>query len=130
MLIIGLVSFGTHANIMHNIYNSIDLTSFPNSLIPRVTNNEKHFSDFKDGSKLPNPEFTSDSFIMEDDSWFYKYKLIEQVGDDFYLCVWDQAKQSRYNAIYPIVIRKYGNDFVALALDPTPTDGSCKRVLR
>ncbi|WP_102312396.1 hypothetical protein, partial [Vibrio lentus] len=79
---------------------------------------------------LLNPKITQDEIVMEGDSWFYKFKLLDEWNGDLYLCVWDKSKGGSYDARYPIVIRKYNTTYVALALDPTPLEGGCDRLAK
>ncbi|AGV19810.1 hypothetical protein J4H39_20230 [Vibrio alginolyticus] len=115
----------TSAASMTDIYELLDFTSFPNSLNPKSIE-ERHFSDFQGEFKLAVPKITKDEIVIDDDHWYYKIELMEIKGDNVYLCFHDKSKVGTYDSVQPIVVRRYGNDFVALALDPTSSNQECK----
>ncbi len=116
--------------LMQDIYDHLDFTSYPNSMNPKTGNNETHFSDFKGEFKLPSPVITENQIVIEDEDWLYSVKYLDEYKNDIYLCVFSQSKTATYLAQSPIVVRKYGEDYVALALDPTPIDGGCDEYAR
>ncbi len=125
VFIIFLFSSVVRANIMDDIYNNLDFTSFPTSLNPMSTD-EKHIPDFKGREHMDfllNPKITEDEIVMDGELWFYKFKLLEKRKGNIYLCVWDRSKEGTYNTRYPIVIRKYNTTYIALALNPKPING-------
>ncbi|MFS1461751.1 MULTISPECIES: hypothetical protein [Vibrio] len=134
-ILVFMISFFStivHANVMDDIYNNLDFTSFPTSLNPKRID-EKKLPDFRGREHMEyllNPKITQDEIVMEGDSWFYKFKLLDEWNGDLYLCVWDKSKGGSYDARYPIVIRKYNTTYVALALDPTPLEGGCDRLAK
>lgn len=132
VFIICVFSSVVRANIMDDIYNNLDFTSFPTSLNPKSIE-EKYLPDFKGREHmdyLVNPKITEDEIVMDGETWFYKFKLLENREGDLYLCFWDKAKQGTYDVRKPMVIRKYGNDYVAIALNPTPLNGECERYVQ
>ncbi len=121
-----------HANVMYDIYNNLDFTSFPTSLNPKSIG-EKRLPDFRGREHMEyllNPKITKDEIVMDGDNWFYKFKLLDERKGDLYLCVWDESKTGTYNARYPIVIRKYDETYVALALNPKPLKGECEEMVK
>jgi hypothetical protein len=98
---------------MENIYKNLDVTTFNSSFLRKVPENKTNFSDV---SSLPKPIFTDSTIVMEKESWVYKIKVYKTDQQDFYICFSDRSKKSSYNSQEPMVIRKYGERYVAIRL--------------
>ena len=98
---------------MEDIYNNLDVTTFNSSFIKRVPIKDIHFSDVVD---LPKPVITDSKILIEDDTWVYSIEVIKENKRGIHICFTDRAKEGRYNVQKPMVIRKYGDTYVALLL--------------
>ncbi|EKO3791282.1 hypothetical protein HAR83_000649 [Vibrio metschnikovii] len=72
---------------------------------------ETRFPDFK---QLPKPIINDSEIIIEDEYWLYSIKLVKEKNQDLYICFLDKSKESSYYTQAPMIIRKYGNDYVAI----------------
>lgn len=96
---------------MEDIYNNLDVTTFNSSFARKIPNGKINF---KDISSIPKPVITDLSIIMEKDAWVYTIKAYKENGQGIHICFTDRAKKSKYNAQEPMIIRKYGDSYVAL----------------
>ncbi|QMV14190.1 hypothetical protein Vspart_01442 [Vibrio spartinae] len=107
-----MVSYSCWSYPMKDIYNHLDVTSFNSSLMPMRVGNEKHFSDFE----LLKAKINDNNITIDDDSWTYSITVLKKNKMGFYACFVDKAKQGSYNTQFPLILRKYGNDYVAIAM--------------
>tara|TARA_R110001606_G_scaffold291263_1_gene439110 strand:- start:108 stop:494 length:387 start_codon:yes stop_codon:yes gene_type:complete len=98
---------------MKDIYENLDVSSFPSSLMQKIQGDKNKFSDLK---LLPKPVFKESEFIIESDYWLYKITIFKENRRGIHICFLDHAKQSSYDAQKPMVIRKYGERYVAIRL--------------
>ena len=114
LMFVGLLSaFNSNAFPVEEIYNQLDITSFNSSLFQKSTGGEKHFSQLD----LPEPSFKDNSFLIESEYWKYEIKLLKVDESGIHACFLDKALWGTYNAQSPLLIRKYGNYYVAIDLD-------------
>ncbi|SIO92527.1 hypothetical protein [Vibrio spartinae] len=93
-----------------DIYEHLDITSFNSSLIPKISNDEKYFSDFKSFS----PTITNSKINIESEHWNYTINIVKENKKGIYVCFTDKAKEGSYDSQFPMIIRKYANDYVAI----------------
>ncbi len=96
-----------------DVYEHLDITSFNSSLMPKRMGDERAFSDFDIKWKV---DFQENSFQVKSDSWEYKLEVVETFGEDLHVCFRDKALQGSYNTQAPMVLRQYGDYFVATNL--------------
>ncbi|MBD1566424.1 hypothetical protein HC729_12970 [Vibrio sp. S12_S33] len=97
---------------LKDIYENLDVTSFNSSLRPMQISDEKLFTEF---GQLPKPIMKDNEIIIEDEYWIYSIKIIKTNGNDIHVCFLDKSKEGNYDAQEPLVIRKYGKNYVAIA---------------
>jgi hypothetical protein len=111
------------ANPMEDIYKNLDITSFPSSLMPMIQGNKDRFSELE---QVPKPVIKNSVITIEDESWLYEITFFKENRHGIHICFLDHAKQSSYDAQKPMVIRKYGERYVALRLN----SGVCESYAR
>ncbi len=100
---------------MKDLYNTLDITSFNSSLMPKIERkNIDEYITFKDINKSAT-SITEDEIIIDSENWKYSLKVIKAQGSDFYVCFSDKAKVGFYDAQSPLVIRKYNDIYMATA---------------
>ncbi|AWY01649.1 hypothetical protein A8139_18020 [Marinomonas primoryensis] len=101
------------ANPMEDIYKNLDITSFPSSLMPMTQGNKDRFSELK---QVPKPVIKNSVITIEDESWLYEITFVKENRHGIHICFLDHARKSSYDAQKPMVIRKYGERYVAIRL--------------
>jgi hypothetical protein len=91
--------------------------------MPKRLGNETRFSEMK---SLQSPRIEGSTIIVENDSWLYAIEVIKEDKYGIHICFYDHAYQGSYDAQYPILIRKYGERYVALYLK----SHICKEIAR
>lgn len=97
---------------LNDIYKHLDITSFNSSLRPMQTDNEKFLSDF---SQLPRPIIDNNEIKIEDEYWLYSIKIMRENKLDIHVCFLDVSKDGTYKTQGPMIIRKYGQEYVAIS---------------
>ncbi|WP_337912508.1 hypothetical protein [Vibrio cholerae] len=105
----GLVSYA-HAFPLNEIYNSLDITSFNSSLMQKLSEEQRYFPQID----LPKPDMSNESILIESDDWKYEFKFFKETGVGIHVCFIDKAKWGSYDTQTPMIIRKYGNEYVAI----------------
>lgn len=103
---------------MDDIYENLDITSFTSSLMQKRIGNEIHFSELN----LPKPKLNDSSIVMSNDRWTYKLTVTKEYDKDLHVCFIDKAKQGTYNAQSAMILRKYGEDYVAISMNSSACD--------
>jgi len=113
-ILVGVLStFNSNAVPVEEIYKQLDITSFNSSLFQKSIGGAKHFSQLD----LPEPSFQDNSFLIESEYWKYEMKLLKVDERGIHSCFLDKALWGTYDSQSPLLIRKYGNDYVAIDLD-------------
>ncbi|EJL6282496.1 hypothetical protein NMR31_003498 [Vibrio cholerae] len=63
---------------------------------------------------LPKPDMSNESILIESDYWKYEFKFFKETGVGIHVCFIDKAKWGSYDTQTPMIIRKYGNEYVAI----------------
>lgn len=97
---------------LNDIYKHLDITSFNSSLRPMQTDNERFLPEF---SHLPSPIIKKNEIKIEDEYWLYSIKVMRENKLDIHVCFLDVSKDGTYDTQEPIIIRKYGQEYVAIS---------------
>ncbi|WP_236781473.1 hypothetical protein [Aliivibrio fischeri] len=103
---------------MDDIYKTLDITSFSSSLMPKRMENEKHFSELN----LPKPVITDSSILIESETWHYQLNIVGKDEHNLHVCFIDKALKGSYNAQSSMILRKYGNEYVAISMRSNACD--------
>lgn len=111
-------SFLSTSHLPEQLVTDLDLASFRNSLAPRRDLQHRNLSAFH----LKKTVVDANTIVLEDSDWSYTLRIIRR-GDingdgveDVEVCFTDKAKQASYDAQQPLLITKYSNSSMAVAL--------------
>lgn len=101
-----------------DIYKTLDITLFSSSLMPKRMGNEKHFSELNQ----PKPVITDSSILIESETWHYQLNIVGKDEHNLHVCFIDKALKGSYNAQSSMILRKYGNEYVAISMRSNACD--------
>lgn len=105
----GLASYG-QAFPLNEIYTSLDIKSFDSSLMQKMSEDQRHLPQID----LPKPNISNESILIESDYWKYEFKFFKETESGIHICFIDKAKWGSYDTQTPMIIRKYGEIYVAI----------------
>ncbi|WP_417879845.1 hypothetical protein [Vibrio sp.] len=106
------MSVSASAADLNDIYKHLDITSFNSSLRPMQTDNERFLPEV---SQLPSPIIKNNEIRIEDEYWIYSIKVMRENKLDIHVCFLDVSKDGTYDTQGPMIIRKYGQEYVAIS---------------
>ncbi|EPE2278657.1 hypothetical protein [Vibrio cholerae] len=105
----GLASYG-QAFPLNEIYTSLDIKSFDSSLMQKMSEDQRYLPQID----LPKPNISNESILIESDYWKYEFKFFKETESGIHICFIDKAKWGSYDTQTPMIIRKYGDKYVAI----------------
>lgn len=105
----GLASYG-QAFPLNEIYTSLDIKSFDSSLMQKMSDDQRYLPQID----LPKPNISNESILIESDYWKYEFKFFKETESGIHICFIDKAKWGSYDTQTPMIIRKYGDKYVAI----------------
>ena len=84
------------------IYNSLDITTFRSSLLPKRSGEQSKLPEFEN---LPKPRIENDSIILENDMWYYNFQLKKENKKGYYFCFIDKANMGTYSKEKSLLLR-------------------------
>lgn len=105
----GLASYG-QAFPLNEIYTSLDIKSFDSSLMQKMSEDQRYLPQID----LPKPNISNESILIESDYWKYEFKFFKETESGIHICFIDKAKWGSYDTQTPMIIRKYGEKYVAI----------------
>lgn len=105
----GLASYG-QAFPLNEIYTSFDIKSFDSSLMQKMSEDQRYLPQID----LPKPNISNESILIESDYWKYEFKFFKETESGIHICFIDKAKWGSYDTQTPMIIRKYGDKYVAI----------------
>ncbi|EPO2918270.1 hypothetical protein ACT7SZ_001497 [Vibrio cholerae] len=105
----GLASY-VQAFPLNEIYTSLDIKSFDSSLMQKMSEDQRYLPQID----LPKPNISNESILIESDYWKYEFKFFKETESGIHICFIDKAKWGSYDTQTPMIIRKYGDKYVAI----------------
>ena len=114
-----VISYLPHGAVERFVAENLDLASFRNSFGPRRSAGQRTFSSFG-----MSPKVVANGVILyEDTDWSYRIE-IKGRGDfnrdgieDLSLCFTDRAKEGSYSTVDSLLVTRYSNDGLLVALN-------------
>ncbi|NAW85038.1 hypothetical protein [Photobacterium halotolerans] len=100
-----------HPQLLKDVYENLDITTFRSSLMPKRIAKENRFPDFK---TIPKPVYSEKMIVMDSEHWYYALTLTKENHLGYHFCFVDKSKLGTYFSTSSLLLRKYGNRYVAL----------------
>ncbi|MDO6705825.1 hypothetical protein [Photobacterium sp. 1_MG-2023] len=101
----------TDSQLLKDVYENLDITTFRSSLMPKRIGNENRFPEFE---SIPKPVYSEKMIVMESEYWYYALTLTKENHLGYHFCFVDKSTLGTYFSTSSLLLRKYGNRYVAL----------------
>ena len=104
--------------LVSNIFNKLDLSTFPSSLAQRIKYSDKKF--LKDFYKEPT-ELTDVKLIISTESWYHKFEILGYQAGNILICHLDDSVEGSYIS-QSLIIAKKASDGTLMAIKNSDVD--------